>query len=615
MKHRISINRSYFCNVLIVSFLVFYFALPAAAGQERSKKLYFSPPSSGEIIIAPGELRELIQRYSADQRSLERYFPFNFSQTRFTRYKSHNHEYLGILAGIGFNKISQDGKIDYILFKNHLKRTLQRLDKEAESAQEAFLILPFAETIIDLCEDLQTMQWIEPAKAAKALNKIKKQVDTSRQTLVKKLKDQAGYSDNPAASVFKNTAMRNAIAMTVQLRNGLKDWFRFYNGYDPLFTWWTSESYKTAEQALNAYTKFLRELSSDQSGSGSYAIREPVGRDVLVKELAYEMLSYTPEEILAIGWQELAWCENERLKASRELGYGDNWQEAIEHVKKQHVDPGKQPELIRFLTYEAIEFLEKHDSLTIPPMVKELLRMRMMPLERQKTTPFFTGGEVISVAYPTHAVPYEQKISTMRGNNPHFSRAVVHHELVPGHNLQGFMAARHRSYRQLFNTSFFGEGWPLYWEMRLWDMGFQKSAEDRIGMLFWRMHRCARIIFSMSYQLGKMSVEECIDLLVNRIGHEPDNAAVEVKAHLSGRAYGGRPLAQISYLIGGLQIRALSRELIDSGKMSPKIFHDAVLREGSIPIELLRAKMMNQELNPKFISQWKFYEFEKENLE
>jgi uncharacterized protein (DUF885 family) len=321
------------------------------------------------------------------------------------------------------------------------------------------------------------------------------------------------------------------------------------------------------------------------------------------------MLPYTPEEILAIGWQELAWCEEQRLAASRELGYGDNWQEAMEHVKNKCVEPGKQPELIRFLTYEAIDFLEKHDSLTIPPMVKDLLRMRMMPLERQKTTPFFTGGEVISVAYPTDAVPYEQKISTMRGNNPHFSRAVVHHELVPGHNLQGFMAARHRSYRRIFSTSFFGEGWPLYWEMRLWDMEFQKSAADRIGMLFWRMHRCARIIFSISYQLGQMSVEECIDLLVNRIGHERDNATVEAKAHLSGRAYGGRPLAQISYLVGGLQIRALSRELVDSGTMTAKEFHDAVLRENSIPIELLRSKMTDQDLTPDFTSKWKFYAF------
>ena len=80
-------------------------------------------------------------------------------------------------------------------------------------------------------------------------------------------------------------------------------------------------------------------------------------------------------------------------------------------------------------------------------------------------------------------------------------------------------------------------------------------------------------------------------------------------AHLSGRAYGGRPLAQSSYLIGGLQMRALSRELVDSGKMTAREFHDAVLREGSIPIELLRAKLTGEVLSPDFTSRWKFYTF------
>ena len=123
--------------------------------------------------------------------------------------------------------------------------------------------------------------------------------------------------------------------------------------------------------------------------------------------------------------------------------------------------------------------------------------------------------------------------------------------------------------------------------------------------------RCARIIFSLSFHLGQMTVQECIDFLVDRIGHERDNATVEVKAHLSGRAYGGKPLAQISYLVGGLQIRALSRELVDSGKMTAKAFHDAALMEGSIPIELLRAKMINQKLISDFATKWKFYTFQK----
>jgi uncharacterized protein (DUF885 family) len=584
-------------HVFWVAIIIACMMIPATA-QDAKLSSVFETPMSGVILPEESELKAAIERFTVDERSLNRYYTFPFSPARHSRFTALYKEWLDILVKVDFESFSQDGKIDYILFKNHLKRLLDQLEQEALTFEEATPILPFAQTIVGLNEDLKKMRWITGPKAAEALNDIKTQIDKTRKSL-----------ETQHLGIDK-TVLRRAVMMMAVLRNGLKEWFDFYNGYDPLFTWWVAESHKNTDKALQSYEGFLRKkLLGTQPAGESYAILDPVGREVLMKELAFEMIPYTPEEILALGWQELAWCEKERLAATRELGYGDDWKKAIEHVKNRCMEPGKQPELIRYMAFEAIDFLENHDSLTFPPMVKEIIRMEMMSIERQQTTPFFTGGEVISVAYPTNTVPYEKKISTMRGNNPHFSRAVVHHELVPGHNLQGFMSARHKSYRRPFRTSFFGEGWPLYWEMRLWDMGFQKSPEDRIGMLFWRMHRCARIIFSLSFHLGKMTVEEAIDFLVDRIGHERDNATVEAKAHLSGRAYGGRPLAQISYLFGGLQIRALSRELVDSGKMTAKAFHDAALREGSIPIELLRAKMIHSELSPDFTAQWKFYTF------
>lgn len=553
-------------------------------------------PSSGGFTAASSEMAPLIERYSADKRSLDRHYSIGFSQKRFSRMETFIREWLALLNDMDFDRLGSDGRIDYLLFKNLLNREWNALKKDKQDAQGARPLLPFAERIIHLRQELRQMKWIEGKKAAGELNHIRTQAVQAEQAL-------------SSGSEISKTALRRAVAMTGELRLTMKEWFGFYDGYDPLFTWWAAEAYAASDQALQSYEDTLwSSLGEGVPGGAVYAIRDPAGRDVLMEELAFEYIPYTPEEILAIGWKEMEWCEKERLAASRDLGYGEDWRKAMEHVKNTYVEPGEQPEAIRFLAFEAIDFLEKHDSLTIPPMVKELIRMNMMPLQRQQSTPFFTGGEVISVAYPADTVPFERKISTMRGNNPHFSRAVVHHELVPGHNLQGFMAARHRTYRRPFQTSFYGEGWPLYWEMRLWDMGFQRSPEDRLGMLFWRMHRCARIIFSMSFHLGRMSVDECIDLLVDRVGHERALAEVEVKAHLSGRAYGGRPLAQISYLTGGLQLRALSKELVDSGQMTAKEFHDAVLLENSIPIELLRAKLTGLTLEPDHTARWRFYE-------
>jgi hypothetical protein len=133
------------------------------------------------------------------------------------------------------------------------------------------------------------------------------------------------------------------------------------------------------------------------------------------------------------------------------------------------------------------------------------------------------------------------------------------------------------------------------------------------GMSSWNTVACEKcgllprmlIIFSLNFHLEKMTPQECIDLLVNRVGHERDNATAEVRRSLDG-SYG--PLYQIAYLIGGLQQYAMHKELVDSGKMTNRAFNDALLKENRIPIEMLRAAITNQKLTRDFVTNWRFYD-------
>jgi hypothetical protein len=260
--------------------------------------------------------------------------------------------------------------------------------------------------------------------------------------------------------------------------------------------------------------------------------------------------------------------------------------------------------LIRDFAREAIDYVKKNDLVTVPKGAEETWRMEMMSPERQLVAPFFLGGETILVAYPTDTMTHEQKMMSLRGNNPHFARAVTHHELIPGHHLQQFMNRRYRSYRSSFRTPFWGEGWALYWEFILWDRGFTKTPEDKIGALFWRSHRAARIIFSLNFHLGNWTPEQCVDLLVNKVGHERENALAEVRRSFSGD-YG--PLYQMAYMMGGLQFYAMHRDLVKSGKMTDREFHDAILKEGSIPVEIVRAIITKQKLDRDHKASWQFY--------
>jgi len=60
-------------------------------------------------------------------------------------------------------------------------------------------------------------------------------------------------------------------------------------------------------------------------------------------------------------------------------------------------------------------------------------------------------------------------------------------------------------------------------------------------------------------------------------------------------------------MLGGLQFWALKKELVDSGEMTYKEYHDAVLQENSLPVEMIRATLTNQSLNKDFKTRWKFY--------
>ena len=560
---------------------------------------FTTPAQSDDPDLSTSELRPAIERFSTDRSSLSRFYTVQISPVRQARMKQFYAEWLDRLAKLDFNKLSHAGQVDYLLFKNHLDHELRQLDIQAKQMAETEPLAPFAKAIIELHEARRRMEPVKPQQTAALLNDLNKQVAEARKKI------EAAIKADP--NKFKKTVANRAAMHLAGLRGSFKSWFDYYNGYDPLFSWWVSEPYKQLDQSLQNYVVFLREKVVGVKADDKEAIiGDPIGREALMSELQYEMIPYTPEELIAIAKQEFAWCEAEMLRASRELGYGEDWKKALEHVKNLYVEPGKQTDLVRQLALEAIDYLDKHDLVTVPQLARDTWRMEMLSPEQQLVSPFFLGGEFIQVSYPTSTMPHDAKLMSMRGNNPHFSRATVHHELFPGHGLQQFMTARYKTYRAPFGTPFWTEGWSLYWEFLLWDMKFPRSPEDRIGMLFWRMHRCARIMFSLGFHLEQMTPQQCIDLLVDRVGHEVDNATAEVRRSFAGN-YG--PLYQCAYMLGGLQFYALHRELVDSGKMTNRAFHDTILKENRIPVEMVRAILTRQKLTRDYTANWKFYNF------
>ncbi len=548
---------------------------------------------STDSYYQTSDVQPLMQHYEADKGSLTRFYTISNSPERRIRLIAFNKDYLTQLEELNFDKMKTDSKVDYILLKRQINNELFLLEKEAEEVQNIKQYFPFANNIYELEKNRRRGAHINSIELSRQLLDWQKQI----QSLTTKITNVDKF-DLKLALRAESTALG--------LKQALKSVFEFYYGYDPEFTFWIQQPYKNLDSTLSAYAVLLKSKGNKESlqkPDASGIIGNPIGREELIRQLQFEMINYTPEELVDIANKEFAWCDAEMLKASQEMGFGNDWKAALEKVKNSYVPVGQQPEMIMDLYNQSIDFIKKHDLVTIPPIAEETWRMVMMSPKQQLVSPFFLGGEQLMISYPTNTMDEDAKLMSMRGNNPHFSRATVHHELIAGHHLQGFMNDRYKPYRNYF-TPFWTEGWSLYWEFILWDMNFPRSPEDRVGMLFWRMHRCARIIFSLNYHLNNWTPQECIDFLVNRVGHERANAEGEVRRSFTG-GYG--PLYQLAYMTGAFQFYELKKELVDSKKMTYKQFHDAVLKENNMPVEMVRAILLKQDLKKDYKTNWRFY--------
>ena len=558
---------------------------------QRDASLY-APDLGALARPSSSELRELVERFTTDRDTLEKFYSVPGSALQLRRYKEFYQAWLEKLDQLPYEPLGVEGRIDWHLLRRQLRYELGLLARSEQRNAEMAPFMGVAAAIAGLQESRRQFDSVKPEQAAATLAQIRQDIETARKAF-------EGDGTKPGRIAAYRAANRLG-----ELGKSLKNWFEFYDTYDPQFGWWTREPYKKAAAALEDYAKFLREkIVGVKAGEDEPIIGDPIGAEGLKLDLEHDMMPYAPEQLIAVAEKEFAWCEAEWRKVAHDMGLGDDWKAALEKAKHDYVAPGEQPALIAKQAYEAVDFITKRDLLTVPPLAIDDWTMIMMSPERQKTNPFFLGGDRIIVSFPTDTMDQQEKLDSLRANNTHFCHATVFHELIPGHHLQGWYADRYNPHRQLYYTPFYVEGWALWWEFHLWDLGFHQTPEDRAGALFCRTHRCARIIFSLNFHLGKWTPQQCIDFLVDKVGHDRHTATGEVRRSFNGDY---SPLYQVGYMMGAIQLRTLYADTVKSGKMKEKDFHDSVLKGGIMPIEMVRAHVLGLKLPRDYTSSWKF---------
>ncbi len=535
----------------------------------------------------------LINEYSNDVADLNRVYIFPFSEEYFNRFEQLHAMWTKKMQAIDFDKLEVSAQVDYLLQKRNIENDQYELAQNKTKFEQVSYAVPFAHMIMDLQKKRRRGTTPDAGQWAASLSQVKNEIQKAKTIIAK--------------TPIQNNALKSVVNQMIRdLRAGLQSVHSFYNGYNPEYSWWMQKTYPETDSALASFASWIaaqpvaeKEKALDNSG----IIGHQEGREEMIRLLKSEMIAYTPEELVTIAEQQYAWCQDQMIKVSEQMGFKKDWKSALEQVKLHSLRPGEQPALINRLQEEAISFIDSLDLVTIPALSKELWRMDMLSVQMMKFASYFLGGAEILIAYPHADQDFETKNMIMRSGNYGFAHAEVFHELIPGHNLQHFMFKRYKTYRRPFNSPFSTEGWPFYWEMLLWDKGFNKTNDEKAGALFWRMTRCARIVFSLNYHLGRWTPQQCIDYLVEKVGLEPFSAESEVRRSFTG-GYG--PLYQLAYMTGALQMYSLHQELVGSAKMTNKQFNDAYLHNGNIPIEMLRAILLNKKLKKNYTTEWKF---------
>lgn len=360
----------------------------------------------------------------------------------------------------------------------------------------------------------------------------------------------------------------------------------FFNGFIPKFAEQVPEmkdevikASTVAGEAFENYLKFLKEEYLAQS-RGEFAI----GKGLFDYKLkAGHMLDWNSDDLLSIGEETLNNVKAELNKIAQEIDPTKNWVDIVEDLKSQHPKAEELSEYYRQEMTRARDFVIEKDIVAIPPEAG--LEMIDTPEFERPTIPY--------AAYMPPA-PFEKeqkgffyvtptdKEEQLRGHSIYSIPIVALHEGYPGHHLQLLRANRVDSkVRKVYGTTVFIEGWALYCEELLYDLGYYKDPRMRLMQLKDELWRACRVTIDVKLHTKQMSYEEAVNFLVDVAKLQKVNAEAEVKRYTS------TPTQPMSYVIGKKQVMELKKEY----KGSLKEFHDKLLSFGSIPVKLIRERI------------------------
>lgn len=348
-----------------------------------------------------------------------------------------------------------------------------------------------------------------------------------------------------------------------------------------------------AIKAFDEYEEFLRSRLLPRS-KGDFAVGKRFF-DFLLK--TKHQLPYTADDLLKIGNRVIKDTQAEMRSLAKKIDRARSCTSILKDLKKKH--PTKD-NLLRFYKKEvkrARDFIKKKKLVTIPK--GETLSVIETPVFNRRNVPFaaYMAPDPFQkrkrgffwVTPVDEKLPPEKQEEQLRGHSIYGAVVIAVHECYPGHHVQLTNGRKVKSkVRRWFGTPLFAEGWALYCEHMMYEQGFYTKPETRLFQLRNQLVRDCRVVIDVSLNTKKMSFNQAVEMLVKVAKLDPIRAAGEV------RFYCYMPTYPMSYTLGKLEILKLREDYKKAKGRAFKLkeFHDNLLSYGSLPIQMIRERML-----------------------
>ncbi|NKB87084.1 MAG: DUF885 family protein [Acidobacteria bacterium] len=347
-----------------------------------------------------------------------------------------------------------------------------------------------------------------------------------------------------------------------------------------------------ASAALTEYLRFLEEDLLPRS-TGSWAIGKQHYDYIL--ETRWGM-SEDADDIIAMGRAAFAETVAEAQVVAERIAPGSDWVEVYEELKRDHPTAEGLKDAYQEQMDAAQQFVYEQRVLTLPE--GEAVITVDTPPAMRRSSPFGTfdsvgpeddhlQGRLVLTPIEEGLTP-EQHEARLSAHHTAWVPIIAVHEAYPGHHAQALKVYENpRRLRHYVRESIFSEGWGLFTEQLMFELGFLQGDDVKLTQLRNRLWRAARVILDASLHTGQMTFDEAVDFLVEEVRF--DRVAAELEAGM----YTGRPTYFLGYLIGSMKIEEMRDDwvAIHGEPTEPRELWDRLLTIGSLPPALVRAEL------------------------